>query len=67
MVDRYYLIENSGGSPEADLTFRYAPMEQAQAGNTLLSVQRWLNGPDVWELPLLPNQTFNGTKNNSIN
>jgi hypothetical protein len=67
MADRYFMINNTGsGSPQADITFRYAVSEQAQGGNANMRAQRWMNVTDLWEFPFQPGQIFTVGTPNSI-
>ncbi len=66
MADRYFMIDNTGSSAQADITFRYSTTEQAQGGNVNMMVQRWMNTTDVWEFPFLPAQMFFGGNPNSV-
>lgn len=57
IVDRYYLVDNSGNTGQADVTLRYANSERAQSGNIDMRAQKWLNISNEWENPLYANQT----------
>lgn len=57
IADRFYYIDNSGNTGQADVTMRYANSERAQSGNIDMRGQRWLNTSNAWELPLYSNQT----------
>ena len=60
MVDRFYMVDNTAGSgsPQADITFRYAISERAAGGNVNVKAQRWLSSTVEWEYPFIPTQTF---------
>lgn len=66
MADRYFMIDNTGAGAQADITFRYTPTEQAQAGNVNMRAQRWINTTNLWEFPFQPSQTFTAGTPNTV-
>ncbi|MDQ3051685.1 MAG: T9SS type A sorting domain-containing protein [Bacteroidota bacterium] len=66
-VDRYYFMDGTAGAtPQADVTFRYAAGENAQAGNISMKAQRWNNATDIWEFPFYAAQTFTAGAPSSV-
>jgi hypothetical protein len=56
-VDRFWIINPSGLSSSADITFSYSSDENASSGNFAMEAQRWNANNLGWE-PGLPNQQF---------
>lgn len=50
-VDRFWQIDNTGAGTTANLTFTYAPAENAATGNVNMRAQRWDTSVPKWADP----------------